>query len=115
MAKEVSSPKFTPSPGILLVDPIEKTRKSDMMAVADTMDDPRSGFCVAAGDDRPYDSNPKIKQKSPAKVGDFILYSIQGCEETKLPYKGNPRHRFIIVPFNRVLLIRGDGEYYRDK
>lgn len=79
-----------------------------MMDVADSVDDPHSGFCVAIGDPKPYDANPKILQESSAKVGDFILYSIVGCERTRMPYKGNLRHEFVIVPFNRVLGIRLD-------
>ena len=105
MKKELT---FEPSPGIIIVNPLIKAKKSDMMSVPDSVDDPHSGTVVAVGEDKPFDSNPDVLQKSPAKMGDFILYSMVGCERTKLFYKGNLRHEFVIVPFNRVLGIRGD-------
>ena len=94
---------FTPAPGILLVDPIEKVKKSDMLAVADALDDPHRGIVVAIGGPKPYDSDPSILMPTPAKVGDKILYSIVGCEKTRFEYEGDYRHEFVIVPYIRCL------------
>lgn len=105
MKKELT---FKPSPGIILVDPLIKSKKSDYMATADSVDDPHSGIVVAVGENKPFDASPDILQIAPVKVGDFILYSIVGCEKARLFYKGNLRYEFTIVPFNRVLGIRGD-------
>lgn len=94
---------FTPSPGILLVDPIEKVKKSSVIAVKDTLDSSHRGVVVAVGDPKPYDANPEVKHVSPAKVGDTILFSIVGTERTRLKYKGDYRHEFVIVPYSRCL------------
>lgn len=112
MKKELT---FIAAPGIILVDPLIKSKKSDMMATADSVDDPHVGFCVVVGGQKPYDANPKILQKPPVKIGDFVVYSIVGCEKARMSYKGNYRHEFVIVPFNRVLGIRLDGKEYREK
>jgi len=93
---------YTPTPGFLLIDPLEKDKKSDYMATIDSIDQPHKGTVIAVGDVKISDYG--IKQECPVKIGDFVLYSIAGIEETKLEYKGDPRHRFIIAPFGRILL-----------
>ena len=93
---------YTPTPGYILIDPLEKDKKSDYMAVQDSVDRPHKGTVVAVGGTKISDYG--IKQESPVKVEDQVLYSIAGVEETKLEYKGDPRKRMIIVPFGRVLL-----------
>ncbi len=95
--------KFSPAPGIILVDPLLKTRKSDMMAVNDTVDDPHRGVVVYVGPAKPYESNPSKVMIPPCSPGDNILYSIAGCEKTRLEYKGDLRHEFAVVPFSRFL------------
>jgi co-chaperonin GroES (HSP10) len=107
MKKELT---FKPSIGSILVDPLVKSKKSDMMDVPDSVDDPHSGIVIAVGGDKPFEGNPKVLEKAPVKVGDFILYSIVGCEKTKMFHKGNLRHEFVIVPFARVLGIRLDKD-----
>ena len=94
---------FKPSPGYLLILPIEIEKRSDLIAVPNFMDDEHRGRVVAVGNLKPFDSNPSIIQDSPCKLGDKVLYSLAGCERTKLPYKDNLREDFIIAPFNRVL------------
>ena len=105
MKKELT---FEPSVGIIIVDPLVKSKKSDMMDVADSVDDPHSGTVVAVGGPKPFEGNPEILQEPPVKIGDFILYSMVGCEKTRMFYKGNLRYEFTIVPFIRVLGIRFD-------
>lgn len=103
MTKESSSLDFVPAPGIIIVDPIKKTKKSDYMAVADSVDDPHRGHVVAIGDSKPYEHDPKLSMSAPVKAGDSVLYSIVGCERTRLEYEGDFRHEFVVVPFNRIL------------
>ena len=95
--------KFKPVPGIIVVDPILKVEKSKSMVVVDPVDDPHRGVVVAVGDPKPYDANPTQFLESPAKVGDTVLYSIVGIEKIRIPYKGDPRKEFVIVPFIRCL------------
>jgi len=97
----MSKINFKPTPGFILVDPLEKDIKSSRMAVPDAQDKPYKGTVVAVGEKMLTLSGERLD--SPVKVGDFILYSIQGIEEFKMEYKGNIRHRFIIVPFIKVL------------
>ena len=103
MKKELSKINFLAAPGIILLDPILKTKKSDMMVVNDTVDDPHRGYVVAVGEPKPFESYPTELQKTDVKLGDLILYSIVGCEKVRLEYEGDMRHEFVIVPFNRVL------------
>jgi len=93
---------YIPTSGFCLIDPLEKDKKSDYMTIQDSVDRPYKGTVIAVGDTKISDYG--IKQECPVKVGDFVLYSIAGIEETKLEYKGDPRHRFIIAPFGRILL-----------
>ncbi len=96
----MSKINFKPTPGFILVDPLEKDIKSSRMAVPDVQDKPYKGTVMAIGGKMITQSGERLN--SPVKVGDFILYSIQGIEEFKMEYKGDFRHRFIIVPFTRV-------------
>jgi len=99
--KEITSLK--PAPGYIIIDPLEKDEKSTMVAVQDPVDRPHKGTVVAVGDFRITDYG--IKQESPVKVGQFVLYSIAGCESFKAEYKGDLRHEFIVAPFGRILLV----------
>jgi len=93
---------YIPAPGYCLIDPQEKDHKSDYIAVQDSVDKSHKGKVVAVGDTKVTDFGIKIE--SPVKVGDLALYSIVGVEETKLEFEGDLRHRFVIVPFGRILL-----------
>lgn len=105
MSKGKNQPvlNFKPSAGIIIVDPIKKTEKSTMVAVNDSVDDPHRGVVVAVGEKKPFDSNPEFFANTNVSIGDVILYSIVGCERTRLEYGGDLRHEFVVVPFNRVL------------
>lgn len=94
---------FHPVAGIIVVDPIDKVAKSDLVAVVDPVDDPHRGVVVAVGEPKPYESNPEALFQSPVKIGQTILYSIVGIEKIRVPYGDDPRHEFVIVPFVRVL------------
>ncbi len=100
--KEITA-VLKPTPGYILIDPLEKDEKSQYIAVQDSIDKPHKGTVIAVGDSKVTDYGINIE--SPVKIGDFVLYSIAGCEEFKTEYKGDPRHRFIISPFGRILLV----------
>lgn len=93
--------QFQPNAGFVLIDPIEKDKKSDLISVADTQDQPFKGTVLAVGESI-FDDNGNEK-KCPVKVGDFVLYSVMGIEEFKMEFNGNPRYRLIISPFSRIL------------
>jgi chaperonin GroES len=92
---------FQPAPGYLLIDPIEKDQKSSTFAVQDAQDVPHKGTVLAMGAPRKDKDGNLIE--SPVKTGDFVLFSIMGHEEMKMEYEGDLRHRFVIVPFERIL------------
>ena len=92
---------FHPSPNYVLINPLDKDKKSDMIAVSDPVDKSYKGYVMAVGDSI-YDANGNL-QSFFAEVGDLVLFSISGVERTKFEYKGDPRHEFIIAPFLRVL------------
>jgi len=92
---------FKPSPGYLLIDPLEKDKKSDFIHVTDSQDMPFKGTVLAVGDN--YTDDKGIEKSTKIKVGDFVLYSIMGTEEFKMEYKDNLRYRLIVSPFSRIL------------
>ena len=94
-------PKFKPSPGYVLINPLEKDKKSDYMCVTDTQDQPFKGTVIAVGDS--YIDDKGNEKKPTVSVGDFVLYSVMGTEEFKMEYDNNPRYRLIISPFSRIL------------
>ena len=95
------APKFKPNPGYILIDPLEKDKKSDYISVTDTQDQPFKGTVLAVGDS--YIDEKGNERKPNVSVGDFVLYSIMGTEEFKMDYDNNPRYRLIISPFGRIL------------
>lgn len=96
---------FDCTPGYILIDPLDKDKKSDWMVVKDDVDKPYKGWVVAVGESKVEGT---VEINPPVKVGDFVLYSIAGCEEFKMEFDKNPRYRFIIAPFGRVLGIFTD-------
>ena len=102
LMKEITQ-KLQPTSGYIIIDPLEKDNKSQYIAVQDPIDKPHKGTVVAIGPSKITDYG--IKLESPVKVGDVVLYSIAGCESFKTLYDGDPRHEFIVSPFNRILVI----------
>ena len=103
---------FTPALGMLIVDPIIKVKKSEYVMVADAVDDPHLGKCLLVGDPKPYENYPQIMKKTMVKVGDYVHYSIVGIEKIRMPYGNDPRHEFVVVPFERVLGVSNGGGVY---
>lgn len=101
--KQFDVTNFKPTPGNIVIDPIEKEEKSDYVATVDAADRAYKGTVVAVGDPRMTDYGETIEP--PASVGDFVVYSIVGCEEFKAKKDEDLRHRYVIAPFNRVFLV----------
>lgn len=102
MAEASQDPiQFTPTPGYCLLDPIQKDTKSNYMTVHDAVDQPHKATVLAVGKPKVTDFGAVIE--SPVKVGDFVLFSISGCERFKMEYKNDPRYGLVIAPFGRVL------------
>ena len=99
--KATTKINFQPAPNHVLIDPLDKDKKSDMIAVSDPVDKSYKGYVLAIGEAQENDYG--IVRKFSFKVGDLVLFSIVGVERTKFEYKGDPRHEFIIAPFSRVL------------
>lgn len=93
--------KFTPSPGYVLIDPLDKVEKSSNVAVVDAADKPHFGVIIKIGDTR-LDEKGNVVSCS-QKEGQYVWYSIAGIEETKMLFEDDPRHRFVIAPFSRIL------------
>lgn len=106
MADE-STVNFECTPGYILIDPLEKDTKSKFMTVQDPIDQPHKGTVLAIGTPKLTDFGAVIG--SPVKAGDFVLYSISGCEKFRMEYKGDPRYQLVIAPFGRVLGVIKNG------
>lgn len=102
--KDITKGKiYLPCPGFILILPFEKDKKSDYVAVQDNVDKSYKGTVIAVGD--PIISDYGVIINPPVIKGQTVLYSIAGSEETKMEWKDNPRERFIIAPFRRILLV----------
>lgn len=98
---DITKPNFKPAPNYVLIDPLDKDKKSSMMVISDSVDKSYKGYVLAIGD--PQADDKGITREFFAKVGDLVLFSIAGVERTKFEYKGDYRYEFIIAPYNRVL------------
>lgn len=93
---------FEALPGYVLILPFEKDKKATDFTVVDSVDKSYKGQVIKVGPNKVTEANALLE--CPVKEGDYVLYSIAGCEETKLTWKKNPRQRFVIAPFGRLLL-----------
>lgn len=93
----MATPKIAPTPGYLLLEPLEITKKtSSGIYLPDSHEEkPQQGKVVAAGADTP-------KRKSPAKVGDVVIYKKWGGDEVKLSLTDK---EMVFVKFEDVLAI----------
>jgi chaperonin GroES len=88
MKKKIKSLKTSvnliPAPGYLLIEPLEaETKTASGIYLPDTAGEkPQKGKVLAVGDDDITDYG--TKRKSPAKVGDIVLYKKWGGNEVKV-------------------------------
>lgn len=84
MAKTTSKLNLIPTAGYLLLQPLEaETKTASGIYLPDTASEkPQKAKVLAVGEDETTDSG-KLK-KSPAKVGDVVIYKKWGGNEVKI-------------------------------
>ena len=93
----MATPKLQPTPGYLLLEPVEATKKTASgIYLPDSHDEkPQQAKVLAAGAETK-------KQKAPAKVGDTVIYKKWGGDEVKLSLTDK---ELVFVKFEDVLAI----------
>ncbi len=91
-----------PTPGYLLIEPALAEKKTESgIYLPDTSEEkPQKGKVLAVGGDEILDSGKT--RKSPAKVGDEIIYKKWGGNDVKIDGK-----EYIFVKFEDVLAVLG--------
>jgi len=89
-----------PAPGYLLIEPLEAEEKtaSGIYLPDSASEKPQQGKVLAVGEDEITDSG--AKRKSPAKVGDVVIYKKWGGNEVKL--KGV---EYLFAKFDDILAV----------
>jgi chaperonin GroES len=84
MTKKTSTPNLIPTAGYLLLQPLEaETKTASGIYLPDTASEkPQKAKVLAVGESETTDSG-KVK-KSPAKVGDVVIYKKWGGNEVKI-------------------------------
>ncbi len=102
MAKRLvkKSFKLHPSPGYLLIEPLEATNKtSSGIYIPDTTSEkPVKGKVLAVG--APEITEKGAKRVSPVKVGDIVVYKKWGGNEVKIDGK-----EYLFAKFEDILAI----------
>ena len=82
--KRASKLSITPTPGYLVVKPLEaETKTASGIYLPDSAGEkPQKGKIVAVGDDEVTEKG--INKSSPAKVGDTVIYKKWGGNEVKI-------------------------------
>jgi len=93
----MATPKIQPTPGYLLLEPVEATKKTKTgIYLPDSHDEkPQKAKVLAVGGDL-------LKRKAPAKVGDTVIYKKWGGDEVKLDVSGK---EYLFVKFEDVLAV----------
>lgn len=89
-----------PTPGYLLVEPLEsQSQTTSGIYLPETVSEkPQKGKVLAVGDDELTDSGNK--RKSPAKIGDIVVYKKWGGSEVKVGTK-----EYLFAKFEDILAI----------
>jgi chaperonin GroES len=98
--KEAIKSDFKPTAGHMLIEPIEaKKQTASGIYLPDSSEEkPMKGKVLAVGPDEITDSG--IKKKSPAKVGDYIIYKKWGGSEVKIAGE-----EYLFAKFEDILAI----------
>jgi chaperonin GroES len=83
-AKKNTKLNLTPTPGYLVIEPLEAETKtvSGIYLPDSAGEKPQKGKVVAVGD--PEITDKGIEKKSPAKVGNTVIYKKWGGNEVKI-------------------------------
>ena len=89
-----------PAPGYVVIEPLEAEEKtaSGIYLPDSVSEKPQQGKILAMGEDEITDSG--TKRKSPAKVGDVVIYKKWGGNEVKLQGK-----EYLFAKFDDILAI----------
>lgn len=95
-----------PTSGYLLIEPLEKEVKtsSGIYLPENSAEKPQMGKVVAVGDNQSCDCKDKgcsCDVKSPAKLGEVVLYKKWGGNEVKLEGK-----EYLFVKFEDILAVQ---------
>lgn len=90
-------PKLQPTPGYILLEPVEVAKKTKSgIYLPDSHDEkPQQAKVLAVGGDTK-------KRKAPCKKGDLVIYKKWGGDEVKLDILGK---EYLFVKFEDVLAI----------
>lgn len=97
----MSKVNLKPTAGYLLIEPVEKETKtsSGIYLPENTGEKPQMGKVVAVGEDEICDcKSESCNKKSPAKVGETVLYKKWGGNEVKIQEK-----EYLFVKFEDIL------------
>jgi chaperonin GroES len=100
MSKTSSKLNLIPAAGYLVIEPMEAEEKttSGIYLPDNASEKPQQGKVLAVGPDEVTDSG--AKRKSPAKVGDAVIYKKWGGNEVKI--KGL---EYLFAKFDDILAI----------
>lgn len=100
MSKTTSKLNLKPAPGYLVIEPMEAEEKtaSGIYLPDSASEKPQQGKVLAVGEDEITDSG--VKRKSPAKVGDIVIYKKWGGNEVKI--KGV---EYLFAKFDDILAV----------
>ncbi len=84
MTNKSNTPKITPAPGYLLLEPMEKEVKtsSGIYLPDSASEKPQKAKVLAVGDEETTDNG--TKRKASVKAGDVVIYKKWGGNEVKL-------------------------------
>lgn len=100
MATEKPKLNLKPAPGYLVIEPVKKEEQTASgIYLPDTASEkPQQGKVLAVGPDEITDSG--VRRKSPAKVGDVVIYKKWGGNEVKI--KGV---EYLFAKFDDILAV----------
>lgn len=95
------STNLKPTPGYLLIEPLEKeTKTASGIYLPDNVGEkPQKGKVIASGSKAYHEGH---EFESPAKVGEVVLYKKWGGNEVKLDNK-----EYTFIKFEDVLAVQG--------
>lgn len=94
--------KIKPTPGYILIEPVEVERKtaSGIVLPESHEEKPQRGKVLAVGGAEICDGKDNCKKESPCKTGDVVIYKQWGGNEVKVEGK-----EYLLVKFDDILAV----------
>jgi chaperonin GroES len=94
--------KLKPTPGYLLIEPLEAERKtaSGIVLPESHEEKPQRGKVLAVGPAEVCGSEDKCRREAPCKVSDIVIYKQWGGNEVKIEGK-----EYLFVKFEDILAV----------